>query len=493
MASLPGRKVFFAVDPTVFTEAAIRRNSDFRDRQDADAGRPGVVGAVGECWARRRERLRFLQTRELLERIAPAAVDAAVQNAATEPGCDGSALALILPPAELLQHVTRVVRYALNEVVLGTQPPSPSTEGTDNAYAAEGGLRRQVRHELRLGMPLASLAARGRALLRVAAALSLSMEQLWCVVRRGSFFELAQLYTSRGRKVERRTARYVNALSRLRARWHVSPRAEPADWLSIEVGRRWRLSRDTPSSPPALDNDGDDRDGDAPAEESTADPPILTSSTTAEGPAYSRACCLLDALLAPHAMRRHSAADGTLGPPLSESETLEILRDVLVAGVETTSETLVGAAMLLREHPDVLARVVAEASTLHRRLARADDCGLAVAEDLPYTRACVLEAARLYPAAPLLFRVAARNTSLCGTQVPAGSGLVASTLQLGRDGRIWADANEFIPERFLVEGGRRDAGSSRAYLPFGTGPRSCIGQQLALTISTIALASMVID
>ena len=111
---------------------------------------------------------------------------------------------------------------------------------------------------------------------------------------------------------------------------------------------------------------------------------------------------------------------------------------------------------------------------------------------LPFTRACVLEATRLYPAAPLLLRVALRDTSLGGVHIPAGSGIVASTVQIGRQPSIWVQADAFVPERFLPGHPlHRNAEAARAYLPFGAGPRSCVGQQLAVTLATLALAHAV--
>ena len=75
--------------------------------------------------------------------------------------------------------------------------------------------------------------------------------------------------------------------------------------------------------------------------------------------------------------------------------------------------------------------------------------------------------------------------------IPAGSGIVASTTKLGRNPEAWADPEEFIPERFLVgHPAYRSAEAAKAYMAFGAGPRSCVGQQLALTIASLLLAHM---
>jgi cytochrome P450 len=112
---------------------------------------------------------------------------------------------------------------------------------------------------------------------------------------------------------------------------------------------------------------------------------------------------------------------------------------------------------------------------------------------LPWSRACLLEASRLHPAAPLLLRVALRDTTLGDVPIPQGSALVASTALLGRDAAVWEAPNAFMPERFVDghEPQERGAQAARAQLAsFGSGPRSCVGQQLALTLASLTLAHM---
>ena len=104
-----------------------------------------------------------------------------------------------------------------------------------------------------------------------------------------------------------------------------------------------------------------------------------------------------------------------------------------------------------------------------------------------------METTRLYPAAPLLLRVALEDTSVGGVHIPEGSGLVASTGLLGRDRASWGErAEDFVPERFVPGHPLyRSADASKAYMAFGAGPRACIGQQLALAIGSLLLARMV--
>ena len=86
----------------------------------------------------------------------------------------------------------------------------------------------------------------------------------------------------------------------------------------------------------------------------------------------------------------------------------------------------------------------------------------------------------------------ARVLVFAGVPIPQGSGLVASTSQLGRDPTVWEQPDDFLPERFVPgHPAFRSAEAAKAYMAFGAGPRACIGQQLALTITSLVLARMV--
>jgi hypothetical protein len=551
MGALPGgRRIYFLSSPSLVVEATIARSADFRDRQDADAGRPGVVGATSQAWSRRRDKLRVLQTRTILESTAPAAVAAAVSHATDVCALDASSALTTLSVDELLRYCSTIIRYALHQIVIGTQPP-PTQLPPKLAQAG----RRPRRHGVSSAW-LGPLARLGQWLLQQVAAVSLLGEQAWALLRGTSFFELAQLYTSRARKVSRRAARYSAAcgaaVERLAAmmgaagpRWCQPPQSpQPAsasvDWVEAVVGARWEGcslphqvhhagTRSAVGGVDGIDGGGEVDGG--------------GGVDGGSGPPTS----LLDALMAP------SAEHGDSVTRLEKEEVADVVRDVLVAGGETTSETLVAAVMLLRERPDVAATVAEEAR------ARLSTASVAVTEDnyrstatsssaataaaaaaatapnaptdftafvaaaaataptaftaaaaaadarvaafsaaaapssLPWSRACLLEASRLHPAAPLLLRVALRDTTLGDVPIPQGSALVASTALLGRDAAVWEAPNAFMPERFVDghEPQERGAQAARAQLAsFGSGPRSCVGQQLALTLASLTLAHM---
>eukprot|EP00900_Chrysochromulina_parva_P005896 jgi/Chrpa1/15307/Chrysochromulina_OHIO_Genome00004899-RA len=520
MGALPGgRRIYFLSSPSLVVEATIARSADFRDRQDADAGRPGVVGATGQAWSRRRDKLRVLQTRTILESTAPAAVAAAVSHATDVCELDASSALTTLSVDELLRYCSTIIRYALHQIVIGTQPPPTQLP----PKLAQVG-RRPRRHGVSSAW-LGPLARLGQWLLQQVAAVSLLGEQAWALLRGTSFFELAQLYTSRARKPPQSP----------------QPASASVDWVEAVVGARWEGcslphqvhhagTRSAVGGVDGIDGGGEVDGG--------------GGVDGGSGPPTS----LLDALMAP------SAEHGDSVTRLEKEEVADVVRDVLVAGGETTSETLVAAVMLLRERPDVAATVAEEAR------ARLSTASVAVTEDnyrstatsssaataaaaaaaaaapnaptdftafiaaaaataptaftaaaaaadarvaafsaaaapssLPWSRACLLEASRLHPAAPLLLRVALRDTTLGDVPIPQGSALVASTALLGRDATVWEAPNAFMPERFVDghEPQERGAQAARAQLAsFGSGPRSCVGQQLALTLASLTLAHM---
>jgi cytochrome P450 len=112
--------------------------------------------------------------------------------------------------------------------------------------------------------------------------------------------------------------------------------------------------------------------------------------------------------------------------------------------------------------------------------------------DLPklkLTRRIIEESMRLYPPAPgLSARVAVEADEIAGTKVPAGAMILVSSWILHRHRSLWEDPNRFDPDRFLPE---RSVGRPRlAYMPFGAGPRVCIGQVLAMNEATLILATL---
>jgi cytochrome P450 len=174
------------------------------------------------------------------------------------------------------------------------------------------------------------------------------------------------------------------------------------------------------------------------------------------------------------------ARDGETGAGLTEREVGANIVTFIGAGHETTANALTWSLYLLSAARDVRDAVEAEA-----------DAQAGAAFDLarfPMTRAVVEEALRLYPPVALLSRQAVEDDVVSGRDIPAGSVVAVSPWVLHRHRSLWSAPDEFRPERFLP--GARDAIDRFAYLPFGVGPRVCIGLGFALQEAMILLAAL---
>ena len=157
---------------------------------------------------------------------------------------------------------------------------------------------------------------------------------------------------------------------------------------------------------------------------------------------------------------------------------------MILAGHETTAVTLFWSCWLAARLPEMGERIAAEAAGVDLS---AEGAGEAM-RALPYTRAFVDEALRLYPPAFLIVREARGDDVLPGGQaVRRGSVLSIAPWVLHRHRRFWERPEEFDPGRFLPG---QPAPARYSYLPFGAGPRVCVGAQFALTEAVIVLARL---
>jgi cytochrome P450 len=181
-------------------------------------------------------------------------------------------------------------------------------------------------------------------------------------------------------------------------------------------------------------------------------------------------------------LREASVAHGAGGARQLRDE----VATMIIAGHETTALTLFWACVLLADHPAVQAQIAAEVATLDLTGNTAD---LAAGLDrLVMTRAVINEALRLYPPAAMIARRAA-VTDRCGSiDIPRGATVIVAPWVLHRHRALWHDPEHFDPGRFLPGGAPYDR---FAYLPFGAGPRVCVGAQFALAESTLALAALI--
>lgn len=174
--------------------------------------------------------------------------------------------------------------------------------------------------------------------------------------------------------------------------------------------------------------------------------------------------------------------DPGTGSQLDRREILEQALVFLLAGYDTTSTALAFTLHELGARPDLQAAVRAEiVEVVTDRTPTAKD-----AEQLDLTRRCLLEALRLHPPAYITSRAAATDATVAGYRVPAGAVVTVVFAELHRSEAHWPDPDRFDPDRFLP--GAVKARDRYAYLPFGGGPRSCIGDHFAMLEATLALA-----
>lgn len=176
-----------------------------------------------------------------------------------------------------------------------------------------------------------------------------------------------------------------------------------------------------------------------------------------------------------------NARDEDGGAGLSDHEVASNVLTFILAGHETTARTLGWALHLISRTPDVAARLRAEADAF-------DPDVPDWAERLPWTRAVIEEAMRLFPPAPTLARRALGPDVVGGQAIRAGVTVLISPWVLHRHESLWEAPDEFRPERFLPE--RRKAIDRWTYIPFSAGPRVCIGAAFALNEAMIALATI---
>jgi len=176
------------------------------------------------------------------------------------------------------------------------------------------------------------------------------------------------------------------------------------------------------------------------------------------------------------------ARDPETGEGLSEEELRANVVTLIAAGHETTANALTWSMFLLSQDATWQSRVAREAQ---RVLPGGGDVA---AEKLVYTRAVIEEALRIYPPIAAISRVAVGPDELSGEEIPAGTLVIVASYVLHRHRLLWDRPDEFDPARFL--GANRTIVNRYSYLPFGAGPRICLGAAFALQEAAILLASI---
>lgn len=177
------------------------------------------------------------------------------------------------------------------------------------------------------------------------------------------------------------------------------------------------------------------------------------------------------------------AADPETGEPLSEAEIRANILTFIAAGHETTANCISWSLFLLSQSDRWCERVRTEAD---RVFAGPLD---GVADRLIETRAVIDEANRLYPPITAISRAAKGPDELAGEPIKRGTMIVIAPYVLHRHRALWKRPNNFDPNRFL--GGARHSIDRFAYIPFGVGPRICIGATFAIQEASIVVATIV--
>ena len=179
-----------------------------------------------------------------------------------------------------------------------------------------------------------------------------------------------------------------------------------------------------------------------------------------------------------------AATDPANGRPLSDDAIRDELIIFLLAGHDTTATTLTYALWALGHHLDMQEKVRAEVAEIGDRSLTPEDV-----PHLGYTVQVLHETLRLCPPGAAVARMAVQDIEVDGYRVEAGTMVLVGIYAIHRDPALWADPLVFDPGRFSPDNSK---GRDRwQYLPFGAGPRSCIGDHFAMLEATLALATIV--
>jgi len=174
---------------------------------------------------------------------------------------------------------------------------------------------------------------------------------------------------------------------------------------------------------------------------------------------------------------------GQGGEGMSDAQVRDEANTLFVAGHETTANALAWAFYLLARHPEARARVQAEADAFGPDGVTSYD-----PSKLAYTTRVFKEALRLYPPLIMLGRRVLDSLTLAGKDYPRGVILFVNVYGIHHHPDVWPDPERFDPDRFLPE--REATRHKAAWIPFGVGPRVCIGNAFALMEGPIVMATM---
>ena len=171
------------------------------------------------------------------------------------------------------------------------------------------------------------------------------------------------------------------------------------------------------------------------------------------------------------------------GTGMEESQLLDEILILFVAGHETTSNALTFTLQLLAKHPDIQEKIYEEYA-----FAKANTTSsLDFIKSCEYTKQVIEESMRLYPPAYFIDRVNLEEDMFDGVTIPKESNLLFSIVEIHKHKDFWEDPEAFNPDRFANNAGMKH----KAYFPFGAGPRMCIGNNFAMYEMVLAITEIV--
>eukprot|EP00164_Ancoracysta_twista_P000759 GFYU01000998.1.p1 GENE.GFYU01000998.1~~GFYU01000998.1.p1 ORF type:complete len:571 (-),score=144.86 GFYU01000998.1:61-1686(-) len=176
------------------------------------------------------------------------------------------------------------------------------------------------------------------------------------------------------------------------------------------------------------------------------------------------------------------ATDNVTGDALSDNDIRDQSNTFLLAGYETTANTLSFCTYCITVNPDVQKKMLEEID----RFNDGKDVNYDDLSNYVYLEALVKESQRMYPAVAAMSREAGADTELGGVVFKKGTKFVIPSYAFHYDSQHWENPNEFIPERFLDKDGNL-VKDPPAFMPFGSGPRICIGWRFALEEVKLAI------
>ena len=173
------------------------------------------------------------------------------------------------------------------------------------------------------------------------------------------------------------------------------------------------------------------------------------------------------------------------GEPMGEGMALIESLQLMVAGNETSSNALTWIFYLLARHPEYIAQIRGEIENVIGD----EPVDFKNLHQLELTLRVVDEALRLYPPFWMIDRIALKDDEICGIQIPAGTLVIPYIYGTHRNPNMWTDAEAFDPGRFEPEQRKERHGYS--FIPFGGGPRICVGNNMAVMQILMIIVALV--